>query len=162
MSLYLSVFTLVHVAISLVAIVTGYLVIYDMLNARESRPVTLTFLVTTVLTSLTGFGFPVNRILPAHVIAVISLVALGVALVGRYVHRLAGKWRAIYVLSAVFAQYLDVFVLIVQGFLKVPALHALAPSQSEPAFALVQGANLVAFVAMGGLAVKRFHLPGDV
>ena len=162
MSLYLSVFTLVHVAISLVAIVTGYLVIYDMLNARESRPVTLTFLVTTVLTSLTGFGFPVNRILPAHVIAVISLVALGVALVGRYVHRLAGKWRAIYVLSAVFAQYLDVFVLIVQGFLKVPALHALAPSQSEPAFALVQGANLLAFVAMGVLAVKRFHLPGDV
>ena len=162
MSLYLSVFTLVHVAISLVAIVTGYLVIYDMLNARESRPVTLTFLVTTVLTSLTGFGFPVNRILPAHVIAVISLVALGVALVGRYVHRLAGKWRAIYVLSAVFAQYLDVFVLIVQGFLKVPALHALAPSQSEPAFALVQGANLLALVAMGVLAVKRFHLPGDV
>lgn len=161
MSTALSVFTLVHVVISLIAIVTGFLVIYDMLNARESRCVTATFLAMTVLTSATGFGFPISRILPAHIIALVSLIALGLAIYGRYFQHLAGKWRVIYVLAAVFSQYLDVFVLIVQGFLKFPALNALAPTQSEPSFAIVQGLNLLTFVVLGVLAVKRFHVAGD-
>lgn len=158
MSTFLAWFTLVHVAISLVAIATGFLVIYDMLNARESRPVTMSFLVTTVLTSLTGFGFPLTRILPAHFIALISLLALGLAIYGRYFQNLAGKWRVTYVVAVVFSQYLDVFVLIVQGFLKFPVLNGLAPKQNEPPFAIVQGVTLVAFIIMGALAVRRFRL----
>ncbi|MFO1006211.1 MAG: hypothetical protein U0929_09640 [Planctomycetaceae bacterium] len=157
MSTFLAWYTLIHVIISLVAIVTGFLVIYDMLNGRESRCITMSFLVTTALTSATGFGFPIERILPAHFIGGISLLALGLAIYGRYFQNLAGKWRVIYALAAVFAQYIDVFVLIVQGFLKFPALHGLAPTQSEPPFAVVQGVNLVAFVIMGVLAVRRFR-----
>lgn len=154
---YLLAFTLLHVAISLIAIVAGFVVIYQMLQSRESLPWTKWFLVMTVLTSVTGFGFPVSQILPSHIFAVISLVALGLAIYARYSRRLSGGWRTTYVVTAILSQYLNVFVLVVQSFQKLPSLHALAPTQSEPPFAIAQGLTLIAFIASGVLAVKRFR-----
>jgi len=154
---YLLAITLLHVAISLIAIVAGFIVMYQMLQSRESLAWTKWFLVMTVLTSVTGFGFPVSQILPSHVFAVISLVALGLAIYARYSRLLSGGWRTTYVVTAILSQYLNVFVLVVQSFQKIPALHALAPTQSELPFAIAQGLTLIAFIAWGILGVKRFR-----
>ncbi len=153
---FLFAFTLLHVAISLIGIGAGFVVLYQMLQSRESGTWTKWFLVMTVLTSVTAFGFPVSQILPSHVFAVISLIALGLAIYARSA-RLAGGWRTTYVVTAILSQYLNLFVLIVQSFLKIPALHALAPTQSEPPFAVAQGLTLIAFIVVGVLAVKRFR-----
>jgi hypothetical protein len=115
------------------------------------------FLVTTILTSVTGFFFPVERLLPSHIVGIISLVVLAVSLVALYVRRLAGASRWVYVSTAVFALYLNVFVLVVQAFLKISFLEALAPTQGEPPFAIAQGVVLLAFVVLGFLAVRSFH-----
>ena len=153
----MSTILMIHVALSLVGIATGLVVACGLLASRPLPGWTAVFLATTVLTSVTGYFLPADRILPSHIVGAISLVLLALALVALYTYRLAGAWRWIYVSTAVAALYLNVFVLVFQAFLKVPALHALAPTQSEPAFKLTQGAVLLAFIAIGVLAVRRFH-----
>ena len=152
-----STFTLVHVLLSLVGIGSGLLVAYGMLLGKRFDGATAIFLLTTVLTSLTGFLFPFEHLLPSHVVGVISLVALAIAILARYALHLAGAWRSIYVVCAVLALYLNVFVLVVQVFLKVPAVHALAPTQKEPPFLVVQLIVMALFVVLGIFAVKKFH-----
>ncbi|WP_428307227.1 hypothetical protein [Lacipirellula sp.] len=148
---------IIHVIISLLGIVSGYVVIGGMLQAQRLPRWTAFFLVTTVLTSATGFLFPFVKLLPSHILAILSLIVLAVAIYALYSKHLAGKWRAAYVVTAIIAQYFNVFVLIVQAFQKLPPLHALAPTQSEPPFAVAQGVNLLAFIALGYLATKTFH-----
>jgi len=158
MMLGMTPYTLVHVLLSLVGIASGFFVLFFGLLASRRLPAwTALFLVTTGLTSATGFGFPREHILPSHVVGAISLVVLAVALLALYRHKLAGGWRRIYVIAAVVSLYLNFFVLIVQGFLKIPVLHDLAPLQNEPPFVVAQGAALLLFVAAGALAVRRFH-----
>jgi len=115
------------------------------------------FLVTTVLTSVTGFAFPFVKLLPSHILAVLSLIVLAIAIYALYSRKLAGGWRTAYVVTAIIEQYLNVFVLIVQAFMKLPPLKALAPTQTEPPFAIAQAVNLVAFLVLGYLATKRFQ-----
>jgi len=146
-----------HVVISLLGIVSGYVVIGGMLQAQRLPRMTAFFLITTVLTSATGFLFPFVKLLPSHILAVLSLIVLAIALYALYSRQLAGRWRAAYVVTAIIAQYFNVFVLIVQAFQKLPPLKALAPTQTEPPFAIVQAVNLVAFLVLGYLATKRFQ-----
>jgi hypothetical protein len=153
----LSTFTLVHVLISLVGIASGLLVLYGLFKGKRFDGATAIFLVTTVLTSLTGFLFPFTHLLPSHVVGIISLVALAVAIVARYALHLEGAWRSIYVVSAVLALYLNTFVLVVQSFLKIPAVRALAPTQKEPPFLIVQLIVLAIFVVLSIFAVKGFR-----
>jgi hypothetical protein len=159
--MFLATYTLVHVLISLVGIASGFVVLFGLLRGRELDRWTLLFLATTVLTSVTGFGFPFQRFLPSHAVGIVSLIALALAIYGRYSRRLAGAWRWIFVVGAVASLYLNVFVLVVQLFQKVPALNALAPTQSEPPFQLTQLATLAAFVALGVVAVLRFRVPAS-
>jgi hypothetical protein len=154
-------FTALHVVISLIGIVTGLIVLYGLLNAKRLDGWTAIFLVTTVLTSVTGFGFPFDHLLPSHKVGIISLILLAIAILARYALHLAGAWRWIYVVCATMALYLNVFVLVVQSFEKVPALKAMAPTQSEPPFVVAQVIVLVVFVVLGFFAVKKFHpVPG--
>lgn len=146
-----------HVVISLLGIVSGYVVIGGMLQAQRLPRMTAFFLITTVLTSATGFLFPFVKLLPSHILAVLSLIVLAIAIYALYSRKLAGRWRTTYVVMAIIAQYLNVFVLIVQAFQKLPPLKALAPTQTEPPFAIVQAVNLVAFLVLGYLATKRFQ-----
>ena len=150
-------FTIVHVIISLVAIVAGFVVAAGMLAAKSCRRWTAVFLSTTVATSITGFMFPFLHFTPAHGVGIISLLVLAPTIYGFYSRRLAGAWRGIYGVGALLSLYLNFFVLIVQSFQKIPALKALAPTQSEPPFAIAQGVALVLFVVLGVLAVKRFR-----
>jgi hypothetical protein len=150
-------FTFVHVLISLVGIASGLLVVYGMLRGKRFDGATAIFLVTTALTSLTGFLFPVEHILPSHIFGIISLVALAIAIPARYLLHMGGSWRPIYVVSSVLALYLNVFVLVAQIFLKVPAAHALAPTGTEPPFLIAQAVVLAIFVVLGIFAVKKFH-----
>jgi hypothetical protein len=153
----LAAYTLVHVVISLIGIGSGLVVLGGMLVGRRLDGWTAVFLVTTVLTSVTGFGFPFEKFLPSHALGIISLVVLAVAIWARYVRELARWWRPVYVVSAVAALYLNVFVLIVQGFLKVPALNELAPTQSEPSFSIAQLVTLIVFFVLGAVAAIRFR-----
>ena len=150
-------FTTVHVVLSLIGIAAGLLALYGLLHGKLWAGWTHLFLLTTVLTSLTGYLFPVQHVMPSHIVGAISLVALALAMVALYGQQLAGGWRRTYVISAVVALYLNVFVLVVQSFEKVPALHVLAPKGSEPPFAIVQLLVLVAFVWAGIQAVKHFR-----
>jgi hypothetical protein len=150
-------FTLLHVVISLVGIFTGFVVVYGMFDSKPLRGWTTTFLATTILTDVTGYLFPFQKVLPSHVVGGISLAILALALVALYQQRLARSWRWIYVAGAVTALYLNVFVAVVQAFLKIPALNALAPTQSDPVFIVTQAVVMVAFVAIGILASKSFH-----
>lgn len=151
-------FTLVHVLISLAGIGSGLIVLYGMLTKKRMDGWTAIFLATTVLTSLTGYLFPVEHIMPSHILGSISLVVLAIALVARHARRMEGAWRWIYVVSAVIALYLNVFVAVVQSFLKIPPVHALAPTQKEPPFLVVQLLVMALFVVLGILAVKKFRL----
>jgi len=153
-------YTFVHVVISLVGIVSGLVVLLGLVAANRLNGWTVLFLVTTVATCLTGFGFPFVQLLPSHIVGIITLVALTLAIFARYGHRLAGAWRWIYVLGAVVALYLNVFVLIVQAFMKVPGLNALAPTQSEPPFLVTQVVVLVIFILLGIVAALRFRNEG--
>jgi hypothetical protein len=153
----LATFTLVHVLISLIGIGSGFLILYGMIAGRRMDGGTILFLATTVLTSLTGYGFPFTHVLPSHIVGAISLVALAIAIFARYSRHLAGGWRRTYVISATLALYLNVFVFVVQSFQKNPALHALAPTGKEPPFAVVQLLVTIVFIALTRLAVKRFR-----
>jgi hypothetical protein len=154
----LSTFTLVHVVISLVGIGSGLIVVFGLIGGKRLDGWTALFLVTTVLTSVTGFGFPFDHLLPSHKVAIISLVVLALAILARYAFHLAGSWRWIYVVGAVIALYLNVFVLVVQGFMKVPALTAMAPTQKEPPFLVAQVVVMALFVVLAIFAVKRFRI----
>jgi hypothetical protein len=149
-----STFTTVHVILSLVGIGSGLVVMAGLLAGRERGRWTLLFLATTVATSVTGFGFPFDHLLPSHKVGIISLVVLAVAILARYAFHLAGAWRWIYVVCAGIALYLNVFVGVVQAFLKVPALAALAPKQTEAPFVVTQLVVLVLFVALTIAAAK--------
>jgi len=156
MSFGLQIFTLVHVAISVVGIVSGCVALFGQLSGPRLDRWTAWFLASTVLTNATGFGFPVDHFLPSHAIAIFSLVLLTVAIYAWYGRRLAGVWRMVYVVTAVAALYLNVFVLVVQLFRRLPALAALAPTQSEWPFGVTQLVVLVAFIVLGVGAAKRF------
>ncbi len=153
----LTVFTLFHVLISLVGIVAGLVVLAALLQGRRTDRWTDVFFATTVATSVTGFFFPVARLLPSHVVGLISLVILGVAMYARYKRDLTGAWRKVYVVGVMLALYLNVFVGVIQSFLKIPALKALAPTQSEPPFKFTQLAVLLLFVGLGVIALIRFR-----
>jgi hypothetical protein len=150
-------YTTVHVALSLFGIGSGLLVLGAMLVGRRLGGWTELFLVTTIATNATGFGFPIQRFLPSHAIAILSLVLLALAVYALYFRRLTGRWRAVYVFTAVLALYLNVFVLVVQSFLKAPLLNALAPTQTEPPFAVTQLATFAIFLILGVLALLRFR-----
>ena len=158
----LSTFTTVHVIISLIGIVTGLIVALGMLGGRKLPILTAIFLASTVLTSATGFLFPFHKLLPSHIVGIISLVLLAAALVALYGLHLSGSWRWIYVIGAVAALYLNVFVGIVQAFQKVAFLQPLAPTQSETPFLAAQIAALAIFLLVGFLAVRRFQPYGTI
>jgi hypothetical protein len=154
-----STFTLLHVVVSLVGIGSGFVVVFGLIAGKRLDGWTALFLASTVGTSLTGFGFPVDHILPSHAVGIVSLLVLAVAILARYPFHMAGTWRRAYVVCAVVALYLDVFVGVVQAFLKVPALNAMAPHQTEPPFVVAQVIVLAFFVLLGILAAIRFR-PG--
>jgi len=158
LGLSLATFTLVHVVISLIAIVSGIIVMFGMLGANKLPGLTAIFLLFTILTSATGFLFPFEKLLPSHMIGILSLVLLAIACIALYAMNLSGVWRPVYVVTALASLYLNVFVLIIQSFLKVPALHALAPGNppAGPAFAVVQGLVLLFFVIVIIGAWRRY------
>jgi len=157
MSLPIQVLTVLHVVVSLIGIATGAVVVYGMLSARDFARWVSAFLLTTILTSATGFLFPFVKLLPSHIVGAISLVLLAAAITARYKHALAYKWRLIYVVCSVSAFYLNVFVGIVQAFLKIPSLKALAPTQADPPFLVVQLVVLISFLVLGVVAGRTFR-----
>jgi hypothetical protein len=159
LGLSLPTFTILHVIISLVGIVSGLIVLSGLLGSRRTPGWTELFLVTTILTSVTGFGFPFTVLLPSHMVGILSLVLLAIACIALYGMKLSGAWRWIYAVTAMIALYLNVFVLIIQSFLKIPALTALAPGNppSGPVFAVVQGIVLIIFVIAIVGAARRFR-----
>ncbi|MEJ0066864.1 MAG: hypothetical protein WDM85_16740 [Caulobacteraceae bacterium] len=150
-------FTTIHTIISLLAIAAGVVVLALLIVGRMARVVTLLYLITSILTDVTGFMFYKGSFGPPYVVGVVSLIVLLLACFALYSARLAGGWRGTWVVCAVIGLYLNVFVLVVQAFGKLPALHALAPNGSEPPFAIAQGVTLLVFVALGWLAFIRFR-----
>ena len=158
----LATFTMVHVVISLIAIVAGLVVMFGMLGSKSQPGLTAIFLLFTILTSATGFLIPPllsEKLLPSHMIGILSLVLLAIACIALYGLKLSGMWRWIYALTALISLYLNVFVLVIQSFLKIPALTAVAPGNppSGPVFGVVQGVVLVFFVLMIIGAGRRFR-----
>jgi len=153
----LATFTALHVAISLIAIASGFVVVFGMMASRSLPAVTTTFMVTTALTSITGFMFPFKGVTPGIVLGVLSIVTLAIAAIARYARHLGGVWRGTWVITAAIALYFNFFVLIVQSFEKVPALHALAPTQSEGPFKIAQSVTLLVFIAITVLAFRKFR-----
>jgi hypothetical protein len=152
----LPMFTLIHVVISVLGIIAGLVVVGGLMSGARMDGWTAFFLITTILTSVTGFGFPFTKVLPPHVVGVISLAVLAVCVAARYWKHMAGGWRATYVITAVAALYLNVFVLVVQLFLKTPPLAQLAPTQQEAPFALTQGLVFALFAWIGWAALRGF------
>jgi len=160
--LSISTFVTLHVVISLIAIVAGIIVMFGMLGSNRMPGLTAIFLSTTILPSATGFVIPplvFEKFLPSHLFGFLSLGLLAIACFALYGKKLSGAWRWIYVVTALTSLYLNVFVLVIQSFLKVPALHALAPSvpPAEPPFAIAQGIVLVFFVVVIIGAVRRYR-----
>jgi hypothetical protein len=151
-------FTQIHVAISLIGIVSGLVVMFGLLTRKRLNRWTALFLLTTVLTSVTGFFFPFHGFTPALGVGIISMLLLTVAIVARYPGHLLGAWRWIYVITAMMSLYLNVFVLIVQAFQKIPALKALAPTQSEPPFLFTQLVTPIIFVVLSIVAAIKFRV----
>ena len=155
----LPMFTLIHVVISILGIVAGLVVVGGLMAGARLDGWTAFFLATTILTSATGFGFPFTKVGPPHVVGALSLVLLAVCLAARYWKQLGGRWRATYVVTAVAALYFNVFVLVVQLFVKTPPLAQLAPTQKEAPFAVTQALVLALFVWLGWAAVRGFRMP---
>src|SRR5579871_6307070 len=151
--------TILHVVISLIGIVSGFVVLSALFKSQSKPGMTALFLISTILTNATGFMFPFEKLLPSHVIAIISLVLLAIACFALYGMKAQGAWRPIYVVTAITSLYLNVFVLVIQSFLKIGPLHELAPSvpPSEPPFAVTQGIVLVLFVIAIIASVRRFR-----
>lgn len=154
----LHIYTIFHTVLSLVGIATGFAVLFGLLARQRCDGGTKWFLITTAATTLTGFFFPFHGLTPAIVLGILSTIVLAVTIYARYAKHLAGAWRWIYVVSALVALYFNVFVLIAQSFQKVPALHALAPTQTEPPFAIAQLIALVLFVILIIVGVIRFRV----
>ena len=159
LGLSLEAFTFLHVVISLVGIMTGLIVLAVMLQNGDLAGWNFFFLMSTILTSVTGFMFPLRAFGPPHILGVLSLVVLAVALFALYGRKLAGPWRPVYVMTAIVALWLNVFVAIVQSFGKVAFLNKHAPTGPEPPFAIAQAIVLLAFLVLGFLALRRFHPP---
>jgi hypothetical protein len=153
----MSTFTLIHVLISLVGIGSGFVVLFGLINSKPFDGLTALFLTTTAATSITGFLFPFHVVTPGIVVGVLSLIVLALACAARYAFHMAGGWRTTWVITAAIAEYFNVFVLVAQLFQKVPALQALAPTQSEPPFAVAQLVVLVLFAVLTFRAVKKFR-----
>ncbi len=148
--------TFIHLLLSLIGIATGFLVIFQMIGAKPLGGLNATFLATTILTCITGFFFPITKVTPGLVIGAISLVVLAVALFALYSKKLAGGWRTAYVVTAVTAQFFNVLVLIAQSFMKIPALHAMAPTGEEGIVKIVQLCALALLIVLGVVAGKKF------
>jgi hypothetical protein len=153
----LHIYTIIHTLISLVAIVTGFVVLFGLLAGKRLDRWTKWFLITAVATTVTGFLFPFHGPTPAFKLGIISAFVLAITIYARYPRQLSGAWRWVYVLGAVISLYFNVFVLVVQSFEKIPALHAMAPTQTEQPFKLTQLVVLALFVVLGIAAVIRFH-----
>jgi hypothetical protein len=153
----LSLYTTIHVAISLIAIAAGFVAVIEMIGNKPLGLWNSIFLWTTIATSVTGFGFPITGVTPGIVVGVISLVLLAVALFAFYAQHLTGPWRRVYVVTAIAALWFNVFVGIVQSFQKIASLKALAPTQSEPPFQIAQGVALVLLIILAVLAVRKFR-----
>jgi hypothetical protein len=158
LGLSLPAFTQLHVIISLIGIATGFMVIFGMIGGRRFPLLTAIFLITTVLTNITGFMFPYKGITPGIVIGVLSTLVLILGIYALYAEHLRGGWRGCYVVSSVLAQFFNFFVLIVQSFQKIPALKAMAPTQSELPFKIAQLSALVVFIILGVIAYKKFRI----
>jgi len=152
-------FTILHVIITLVAIGSGLIVIGGMFASNRLPVTTALFLFTTALTSVTGFLFPIHGFTPALGVGILACLILVVALFALYKENLVGAWRWIYVITAVASLYLNVFVLVVQSFVKVSALTALAPTQAEPPFTITQATVLAVFVLITLIAAIKFRPP---
>jgi hypothetical protein len=150
-------FTLLHVVITLIAIGSGLIVVGGMFASHKLPGTTALFLFTTALTSVTGFLFPIHGFTPALGVGIVACLVLALALFALYKRRLVGAWRPIYVITAIVSLYLNVFVLVAQSFMKVSGLNTLAPTQSEPPFAITQGVVLVIFIIIALIAVVRFR-----
>ncbi len=146
-----------HVALSLIGILTGFVVVFGMIGSQACRGWTTVFLWTMLATSVTGFLFPFHGFTPAIGTGIISVVVLALAFYALYAKKLFGGWRTVYVVTAVIAQYLNFFVLIVQSFQKVSFLHQFAPTGKEPAFGIAQGMALLLFIGLGIVAARKFH-----
>jgi hypothetical protein len=153
----LRVYTIIHTLISLAGIFSGLIVMFGLLAGKRLDGWTKWFLITTVATSVTGFGFPLHHFGAPHVVGIISLAVLALAIYARYARQLAGSWRWIYIVSALMALYLNVFVGVVQAFQKLPPLQSFAPTQTEPPFQVTQLVVLMLFVVLSVVAVIRFH-----
>ncbi|MEY2520601.1 MAG: hypothetical protein QOF24_2360 [Verrucomicrobiota bacterium] len=156
--MFLTIYTIIHTLISLIGIFSGLVMLGGWLRGHRLEGWTKLFLITTILTSVTGFGFPFHGFTPAIGVGIISLVVLGIAVYARSSRQLLGAWRWAFVVTAVMALYLNFFVLVVMAFRRVPALHALAPTESEPPFQQTQLVVLVLFILLGIIAVRRFRL----
>ena len=150
----LSAFTAVHTGLSLIALVAGLLLVLGLIRGQTLGTTAALYFVTSVLTSATGFGFPFTHFLPSHGVGILSLLALAVALYARYSAHLAGAWRRSYVVATSISVFFLVFVTVAQAFAKVPELHALAPTQAEPPFAVAEGAVLLLFIVLTVMALK--------
>jgi len=157
MGMSLATFTAVHVVISLIGIASGFIVMFGLIGGSRMDRMTVIFLSTTALTSITGFLFPFERLTPGGIIGILSLVILLFAIPARYLFQLAGPWRSIYVIGSALALYFNFFVFIVQSFEKIPALKVLAPTQKEPPFVAAQLVALLFFTGLTVFAVVRFH-----
>ena len=153
----MSPFTIFHVLLSLIGIFTGLIAVFGMIAAKRLDGWNAIFLVTTVLTSVTGFLFPFHKLLPSHILGVLSLIVLAVAIPARYVKHLEGAWRKTYAITASMALWLNVFVLVAQLFMKVPSLHVLAPTGTEPPFLLAQVVVMAMFIVLTVAATTKFH-----
>jgi len=151
----LETYTLIHVIISLIGIVSGLIVLFGMLGSKRLDGLTAIFLVTTALTSITAFGFPFKGVTPGIILGVLSIVVLALSIPARYTFHMSGKWRAIYVITAVVALYFNCFVLVAQTFQK-EILHTKEPP-SGTAFAITQSAVLALFILLGVKAARKFH-----
>jgi hypothetical protein len=149
--------TFVHVLLSLIGIVTGFVVIFQMIGGKQLGDLNTIFLATTILTSVTGYFFRITKVTPGIIIGAISLVVLAIALFALYSKKLAGGWRTVYVVTAVMAQFFNVLVLVVQSFMKIPALHATAPTGEESIVKITQLCALLLCIILGVFAAKRFR-----
>jgi hypothetical protein len=154
-----SAFTILHVIISLIAIASGFLVLFGLIKGKLPSPWNVVFLVTTILTSLTGFCFPNDKVTPGIVLGILSMIVLAIALVALYVFHLKGGWRRTYAITAMIALYFNVFVLIAQTFEHVPVFHALAPTGTETPFKIAQTLLLILFIVLITKAAKTFRNP---
>ena len=153
----LQIYSIIHTLISLIAIFTGFVVVFGLLASKRLDGWTKWFLVTAVATTITGFFFPFHGFTPAIGLGIISLPFLALTIFARYPKHLAGPWRWIYVISAVICLYFNLFVAVVQAFEKIPALHAIAPTQTEPQFKLTQLVVLLVSALFAIIAAIRFH-----